>query len=206
LRVKGLICLSRSEKSPVAGRAAIVSAIDSVQEAIRDSPKEKAPHALLVLVLRHLVEFSPGWDPNLSWALGRAGEAYETALAMDSRTPARTEMALLLALSAEKRGDAGAVDLERAKACLAEAPREAVPSLEALARARISRVEALQDPSRRDALMERARGHLTSTRPGMEELPFFLREARALGIDLASYQGQPKATANRRRSRGRTTG
>jgi len=205
LRVKGLLGLSRSEKAPAAGRAAIVSAIDSVQEAIREYPKEKAPNALLVLVLRHLAEFSPAADPNISWILGRAAVAYEAALALDSRSPARTEMALLLALAAEKRGEAGAADLERAKTCLAEAPREAVPALEALARARIARVEAQQNPSRRDVLLERARGHLTSTRPGLEEIPFFLREARALGIDLASYQGQPVAAANRRRLRSRAT-
>jgi tetratricopeptide (TPR) repeat protein len=181
LRVMGLLGLSRLE--PLSdGRAALVSAIDSVQEAIRGNAKEKAPHALLVRVLRHFAEHGPISPQDFSWVMGRAESAFNAALALDPKTSARIDMALLLAHSAERKPTGWDADLARASSCMAEARREETPYLEALAWARISRVEAQHDPERREFLLGRARGFLNSTRPGLEELPFFRREAKILGI------------------------
>ena len=182
LRVKGLLGLSRLEASRGEARAALVSAIDSVQEAIRGNSKEKAPHALLVRALRHFAEHGPLSLQDFDWVMNRAESAFSAALAQDSKTSARIDMALLLAHAAERKGGSGAADLTRASTCMAEARREEAPYLEALAWARISRVEAHLDPSRREFLFGRARACLKSTQPGLEELPFFRREAKALGI------------------------
>ena len=179
LRVKGLLGLSRYEETPADGRAALVSAIDSVQEAIQGNIREKAPHALLVRVLRHFAEFGPVSDTDFSWIMGRAEVAYRAALDLDFRTPARIDMALLLALAAERQGGE---DLERARICMADAPRDEDPYLEALAWARMSRIEAEQNPGRKEVLLARAKGFLKSTKPGLEEVPSFRREAKALGF------------------------
>jgi len=180
LRVKALLSRARIARSPAEEKEDLHQAVSIMGKSILGNPREMAPHAMLVRVLRHLSEAEAMTQGELAALLRRAEGSYDAALAMDPATPARIDMALILARMAEFREGDGTAELERAKACLAELPPGTDPAPWALAWIRVLRVDARLHPAGRSALLARARELLESTRPGPDEAPLLRREARAL--------------------------
>lgn len=182
VRVKALLSRARIARSPAEEKEDLQQAVAIVGRAILGNPREMAPHAFLVRVLRHLSEAEAATQGELTALLRRADGAYDAALAMDPASPARIDMALLLARVAEAREGAGGTELERAKACLTDVPPGPEPAVWALAWARLLRVESRWNPGGRGTLLARAKELLDAARPGPDEAPAYRREARALRI------------------------
>lgn len=182
IRVKALLSRARIARSPAEEKEDLQQAVAIVGKAILGNPRETAPHAFLVRALRHLSEAEAATHADLAALLRKADGAYDAALAMDPATPARVDMALILARVAEAKESEGAAELERAKACLAGVQPGAEPAVWALAWARLLRAESRWNPGGRGGLLARAKELLESGRPGPDEAPAHRREARALRI------------------------